>query len=113
MKKKYIVKSNLEFNNILTTGDKYKSEFFYIYKKKNAFLYNRYGIAVSKRIGNAVKRNKLKRQIKDVIDNISIKNIESDFILVAKGNVKTAKYRDLKEDIIAIYMKIGAEHEKK
>ena len=67
MKKINIVKSNREFNEVINKGIKHKNTIFYLYILKNDYKYNRYGIAVSKKIGNAVTRNKYKRQIKDIL----------------------------------------------
>ena len=74
MKKINIVNKNLEFNDIINSGKKGVSKYFYIYIKENNYPYNRYGIAISKKIGNAVVRNKFKRQVKDIIDDLSINN---------------------------------------
>ena len=60
MKKINIVKKNTEFNDIIKNGIKYSNDLFYVYIVDNSFMYNRYGISVSKKIGNAVTRNKYK-----------------------------------------------------
>ena len=72
MKKINIVKKNLEFNEIIKKGKKYYSDLFFVYILKNSFPYNRFGISVSKKVGNAVIRNKYKRRIKNIIDNTPI-----------------------------------------
>ena len=78
MKKINIVKSNLEFNNIIHKGNKYVSNIFYTYVLINNYNYNRYGIAISTKIGNAVIRNKLK--IKASINNSKIfKDIQEEY----------------------------------
>ena len=53
-------------------GKKYSSDIFYIYVVDNSYGFNRYGISVSKKVGNAVTRNKYKRRIRDIIDDIDI-----------------------------------------
>ena len=56
MKKKYIVKNNYEFNNIIQTGKCLKNKYYIIYYKENHYNYDRYGISVGKKLGNAVFR---------------------------------------------------------
>ena len=112
MKKINIVKKNTEFNNVIKTGYKFKSDIFYINILKNDLSYNRYGIAVSTKIGNAVVRNKYKRQIKDIIDDINIKFNGYDLIFIARLNIKNYKYIDIKEDIIKLISRIGEIYEK-
>ena len=51
MKKINIVKKNTEFNDIIKKGIKYSSDLFYVYIVDNSFMYNRYGISVSKKTG--------------------------------------------------------------
>lgn len=69
IKKFEIIKSNKEFNNIINNNNILENECFLIHYEKSDSDYPRFGIAVGKRIGNAVNRNHLKRQIRNIIDN--------------------------------------------
>ena len=68
MKKTERVKSNILFNEIIQDGTKVSNEFFTIFFKNKEDKNNLYGIAAPKRVGNAVIRNKLKRQTRELID---------------------------------------------
>ncbi len=68
MKKTERVKSNILFNEIIQDGTKVANEFFTIFFKNKEEVDNLYGIAAPKRVGNAVIRNKLKRQTRELID---------------------------------------------
>ena len=96
-KKINIVKSNLEFNNIIHKGNKYVSNIFYTYVLINNYNYNRYGIAISTKIGNAVIRNKYKRQIKDIIDKIKINTYGYDINPEPTDEDKNAKNKNNNE----------------
>ncbi len=65
MRKIKTLKKNYEFKNVLTKGKFYKENTITVYIQKNNIKSNVIGIAVSKKIGNAVKRNKLKRLIRE------------------------------------------------
>lgn len=69
MKKINVVKSNEEFNNIIKTGNCVKNYYFVLYYKENSLGKYRFGISVGKKVCNAVKRNYLKRIIKNILDN--------------------------------------------
>ena len=70
---------------------------------KNA-NFTKYGLTVSKKIGNAVKRNYLKRIIRSLLkENINIipKYILSE--IIPKKNIEKTKYIDLKTDLIKVF----------
>ena len=68
MKKKETIKSPIIFDDVIKNGFKLKSKYFIICTKENVQK-TLFGVAVGKKIGNAVTRNKLKRQIRNIIDN--------------------------------------------
>lgn len=96
MKKNIVVKSNREFTNIIENGKSYKDRFLVIYIKKNNYSRNRFGITVGTKVGNAVTRNKFKRQIRNIVDNC--KNFYSkdlDYIIIVRKSSLSATYDDL------------------
>lgn len=66
MKKTKMLKKNYEFKEILKKGNRFaqKNLIAYIYKNKNED--NLLGIAISKKLGKAFKRNKIKRFIREI-----------------------------------------------
>mgnify|MGYP003563466566 FL=1 len=69
MRKLYIVKKQYDFDRIIKTGKMRKNKSYVIYYEKNDLPYDRFGISVGKKIGNAVNRNKHKRKLRAIIDN--------------------------------------------
>ena len=63
MKNTEIIKKSYEFRTVLKKGNCYRGFLFDIFVKKNGKEKNRLGIAVSKKAGNSVKRNYIKRLI--------------------------------------------------
>ena len=113
MKKINIVKKNTEFSNIIKNGKKYYCNILNMYILKNTYNYNRFGISISKKIGNAVVRNKFKRQIKDIIDKTNINFDGYDIVIISKSNLKESKYLDIKSNILNLFNMIGEKNEKK
>ena len=64
MKKTETLKKNYEFKNVMDRGKLYLGKYICVYVLKNN-QQNKIGIAVSKKAGNAVWRNKIKRWIKE------------------------------------------------
>lgn len=110
MKKQNIIKSSDDFNKILKYKNQFCSKYAYLYIYNNENNY-RFGICVSKKIGNAVVRNKYKRRIKDIIDKSGLLFHNKDYIIILKQKVKEASYKELKEDILNL-LQTGEKNEK-
>ena len=98
MKKYEIVKEHKEFDNIIQTGNYKKNSCYIIYNKDGEHQYPRFGIAVGKKVGSAVVRNKLKRQVRMIISNNKnlFKN-QQDYIIIVKRNALEHTYSELEQ----------------
>ena len=85
MKKINIIKKNLDFARIIKENNSYKTSPYIIYIERTNEIRYHFGISVSKKIGNAVTRNKIKRQIKSIIDKKDYKNNFNCIIIVRKN----------------------------
>ena len=106
MKKKFIVKSTRDFDSIIKNGICIKNKYFVIYYQKNNLSYDRYGISVSKKLGNAVFRNKYKRKLRAIIDNYKKVYINNeDYIIILRKEAINQKYEKLQDSFFAIMNK--------
>ena len=85
MKKINIIKSNDEYNRIIKNIKPYKFMDYIIYLEKVNTGNYYFGFSIGKKIGNAVTRNKIKRQIKNIIDEKNYQNNFNCIIMVGKG----------------------------
>ena len=110
MKKLNIIKKQDEINNIIKTGNLYKNKYFYIYNKERDQKYYRFCICVSKKLGNAVVRNKNKRQIKDIIDksNLVFKS-NMDYVIILRKEISNISYEDKKKYLLELLCKLEGE----
>ena len=99
MKKFEIVKEHYEFDNIINKGKSIGNKVFSIYFLKHDEEYPKFGIAVEKKIGNAVTRNKIKRRLKSIIDK---KNYQNGFncIIIVKGAINNYDYKSIEEKLL-------------
>lgn len=101
MRKLYIVKNQRDFDRIIKEGRYRKNNSYVIYYDKNELPYDRFGISVGKRIGNAVNRNKHKRKLRAIIDNYKKLYVNNrDYIIILRGNAKDREYQDLNTDFL-------------
>lgn len=69
MKKQEVVKSKQDFEKIIKSGKKISNKYFSIFYKETNLDFAKFGITISKKSGNAVYRNKNKRQLRMIITN--------------------------------------------
>lgn len=89
-----------DFEAVFKEGITLTSRHLVIYAKKNDFNYNRLGISISKKIGRAVKRNKIKRLLREAMKKV-IQNLTSnyDFVIISRTAAKDAKLEDFVREI--------------
>lgn len=106
MKKINIVKKNLDFSRIIHNQRKYKFEDYIVYIERNNEKTYRFGISVSKKIGNAVVRNKLKRQIKSIIDTKDYQN-SFNCIIILKRGILNKSYKEMENNLLTAFSKLN------
>ncbi len=88
------------FEAVFKEGITLTSQHLVIYAKKNDFNYNRLGISISKKISKAVKRNKIKRLLREAMRKV-IQNLTNnyDFVIIGRTAAKDAKLEDFVREI--------------
>jgi len=108
MKKEEVVKNNRDFDYIIKKGQYKKNNEFVIYYIDNEKEYNRFGISVSKKIGNAVTRNYYKRVIRNICDKS--KNLYSkrkDYIIIMRKGLISLNFKDACQSMNDLLEKIN------
>lgn len=90
-----------DFEAVFKNGVALASKNLVIYAKKNEFNYHRLGISVSKKIGGAVKRNKIKRLLREAMRKLGSKlsSKHYDFVIIGRTASKDAKLNDFIKEI--------------
>ncbi len=103
MKKNDIVKKAKDFDLIIQKGKKIKNKFFNIFYINIEDDKKLFGIAVSKKNGNAVVRNKMKRQIRNIIDS-NKNNFKNNckYIIMIKSEGIDLSYTDKEMNLIKL-----------
>lgn len=108
MKNTEMLKKNYEFKYIFLKGKYISGKYIEIYIKKNKYSKNLLGIAISKKIAKSVKRNRIKRLIREnyrLLEN-SLEIGYSIIILWKKKiPIKNATFKNIEEDMKNIFKK--------
>ncbi len=95
MKKYEVVKQNSLFNEIIHKGNFFYNNYYKIFYLKKDTYKPHFGIAVSKKWGNAVTRNKIKRQLRNIIDlNKSLFKNNTDYIIMIKKDYNSLSFEE-------------------
>ena len=102
---------NEDFKSLLN-GKKISNKYLTIFFKSLSGKSNKYlniSFVAQKKLGNAVKRNKIKRRLRNIMNQIlkiSNINLNYSYLLIVKKNIIDAKFFDIKEVILKDYKKI-------
>jgi ribonuclease P protein component len=90
------------FKEGLTQTDRY----LVLKARPNQLDINRYGISVSKRIGNAVIRNRVKRVLREIL-RLSDLNPGWDIVVIARNPASGGDYAQLSKSAISLLSRAG------
>ena len=103
MKKAYRVKKNEEFEKIITAGNRVTSRRFVLYRYPAVFDHDRVGISAGRKLGNAVERVKIRRQVRMMIQEIFDFKSGNDYILIVRPGYLSGSFADNKKDLSVLY----------
>ena len=112
MKSKIIALSKNEEFKFLLKQNKISNKYVSIFFGKLKNKYNKkinISFVTKKKLGNAVKRNKIKRRLKNImneaVNKISI-NYNYSFLVIAKSSMLNNEYKIIKETLFQDFKKI-------
>jgi ribonuclease P protein component len=97
------LRSHKDFKLALQHGSRRQTKNFTIILRPNALQFSRLGVTVSKKVGNAVKRNRVKRCLREFFRLHKHKLPPShDLVIIAKKDAATLAYHDIREELAAV-----------
>lgn len=96
MKRLYRLRKNADIQRIRRVGQSKVNRRLVLIILPNHLKWSRFGFAVSKRIGNAVKRNKIRRQLREAA-RLRQKHIPPgwDILFIARSPIARANYQQI------------------
>lgn len=107
--KKFIsLKKNKDFQRVYQHGFSAADRNLVIYKLKTSNNETRIGFSVSKKFGNAVKRNRAKRILREICRlNLDVFEDYHDYIIIVRMAAKDQGYHELKSSVLNVLKKLN------
>ena len=106
MKKTNILKKSMDFDRIIKNNRSYKYKDYILYVEKVEDSTYHFGLSVGKKVGNAVTRNKIKRQLKTIIDKNNYEKGINCIIIVRKGLLEKS-FSERENDLMEAFKKLN------
>ena len=101
-----IVKSS-DFRSLYNTGRRLDAGKFVLFGRPNSLGYPRLGLTVSRKVGGAVVRNRVKRLFREIFRRSSAGiPCHYDLVVNAKRDCATVSFAVLREDFLAAARKV-------
>ncbi|MFB7159060.1 MULTISPECIES: ribonuclease P protein component [unclassified Lysinibacillus] len=101
MKKRQRVKKNDDFQKVFKKGKSFANRQFVVYfLEKEGQTEFRVGLSVSKKLGNAVTRNQIKRYIRQSIHELKDELKQNmDYVIIARQPAATMDFYEVKQSL--------------
>ncbi|HZH94220.1 MAG TPA: ribonuclease P protein component [Tissierellaceae bacterium] len=108
MEKKNRLRKNMEFKKVYKARKNFWNRNLILYIKRNGTKETRIGVSITRKVGNAVVRNKLKRRIKE-LNRRYIESLKEgyDIVIIPKKNAVDLSFKDLESALKHIYKLSG------
>lgn len=102
-----VLKKNKDYKNVYNRGKSVADRHLVIYFLANNTEYCRLGFTVSKKIGNAVKRNRIRRLFREAC-RINSRHFTGgfDMVLLARRHDGSLKYHQVEESLLRLLKKV-------
>ncbi|MCQ6276647.1 ribonuclease P protein component [Bacillus sp. V3B] len=101
MRKEYRIKKNKEFQEAFKKGKSVANRQFVVYTlKKPDQKHFRIGLSVSKKVGNAVTRNQIKRYVRQVFHELDGQlHNDVDYVIIARKPTATMDFFEIQQSL--------------
>ncbi len=102
------LKKNYEFHRLYSKGRSAVTPFLVVYARQSRRPGNRIGFTVSNKLGKAVKRNRVRRRLREIYRLNEHRFVRgTELVVVARGRAVTAGYRQLETAFLSACGKLG------
>lgn len=103
------IKKNEDFTRVYRRGKSFGCKNLVIYYMPNHTDTYRVGLSVSKKVGNAVVRNRVKRYLKESLILLKPSGKGHDIVFIARPVAKDNNFHDIHRSVQYLFKKVGLE----
>lgn len=109
MKTDHRLKKNKEFQAVFREKKSKANRQFVVYQlDRKEQPHFRFGLSVSKRVGNAVVRNRIKRRIRETVRELEPRLCKSkDYVIIARKPTADMDFHEIKSSLIHVFKRAG------
>ena len=100
------LKKRYQFNYVYKSGEHYSGEHMVLYVVSSKTKNIKVGLAVTKKVGHAVVRNKVRRRLREIIKT-QVPNLKqnNNILVVARENICSASFEKLSNEFSKLIKK--------
>lgn len=92
------IRKKKDFAGLYRDGSRYRGRYFNLVYRSNPLDHSRLAVVVSRKVGSAVERNKVKRRVRDLFRrNKGLLSEPTDLIVVARREIVDLKMSELRD----------------
>ena len=100
------LKKRYQFNYVYKSGEHFSGEHMVLYLVSSKTKNIKVGLAVTKKVGKAVVRNRVRRQLREIIKK-QVPSLKQNYnlIVVARDNITSASFENLTNEFLKLIKK--------
>ncbi len=99
------LKKERQFSYIFKKGKRANCSLFTLFSVPSKFQCYKIGYSISKKVGKANKRNKLKRRLKEIVRLEKLPKPFFNYVLMARPGAAELSFEELKKEIVSLFKK--------
>jgi ribonuclease P protein component len=97
------IRKKKDFNHLYKKGTRYRGKYFILIYLSNELVRSRVAVVASKKIGNAVQRNRIKRRFRTLFRrNKKLLQKPLDMIIIPQREIHEADWKGLERSYVAV-----------
>src|ERR1700694_3026365 len=103
MQRPFRLRSSADFARLRQSGRVWRHRLLTVSVAPNGLSHNRYGFIVSKRVGNAVTRNRVRRRLRETLRLLQPQLVSGyDLVWIARNEIADQPYNLIKDAVIDV-----------